>query len=542
MGSVATAGKRTEETSRLRMTLVATPQRPRRVTQPMAASYPSPDRDVMTPGAAVVSRARREEGCDIEAETATQTLHRLTSYEPAREWTDPVDDPRLLRDFVVNDVARFPWPYKRYPAELERLPLPREVPSTSASTVDVLAGTADVESRSIDLAHLSRILYLTAGVVRTTERPYGTWFFRAAGSAGGRFPLELYVVVPEGSGSLPAGTHWYEPLDHALVRVGPPPRSSGPAIVTTGVAWRTGWRYRERGFRHVYWDAGTALSQLLAAAESSGVTPRLFTRFPDLDLATLVGADGVHEWPVAVVSLAEGDPDVEAAAPATPGAVDAEPLEFPLATLAQHAGDLDTFGPALDAGDPVDVPIHDSQPVERVVLARGSQRLMDPERSLSRDVLVTAMRAAMRGIDVPHFVVVHAVDALDAGIYRWPELAQPVRAENLREELFRVSLDQGLARDAAFVVIGATDVGSLDDRGYREAQLHAGVVEGRLHLLAYALGASASGMTFLDSEIPELLGERLDGLLFTCVGVPEYTATPGGTPGTPTAVRMIEAR
>ena len=68
------------------------------------------------------------------------------------------------------------------------------------------------------------------------------------------------------------------------------------------------------------------------------------------------------------------------------------------------------------------------------------------------------------------------------------------------------------------------------------------MVEGRLRLLTYALGASASGMTFLDSEIPELLGEPLDGLLFTCVGVPEYTATPGGAPGTPTAVRMIDAR
>ena len=29
-------------------------------------------------------------------------------------------------------------------------------------------------------------------------------------------------------------------------------------------------------------------------------------------------------------------------------------------------------------------------------------------------------------------------------------------------------------------------------------------------------------MTFLDSEVPALLGEPLDALLFTCVGVPEY--------------------
>jgi hypothetical protein len=62
-------------------------------------------------------------------------------------------------------------------------------------------------------------------------------------------------------------------------------------------------------------------------------------------------------------------------------------------------------------------------------------------------------------------------------------------------------------------------------------------VEGRLHLLAYALGASASGMTFIDSEVPALLGKPLDGLLFTCVGVPTYASAAGGPPGAPTAIR-----
>lgn len=105
-----------------------------------------------------------------------------------------------------------------------------------------------------------------------------------------------------------------------------------------------------------------------------------------------------------------------------------------------------------------------------------------------------------------------------------------------------MSLDQGLARDAAFVVIAATDVGGLDDGEYREAQLTAGVVMGRLHLLAYAVGASASGMTFLDSEVPGLLDDPLDGLLFTCVGVPAYASAAGGLPGAPTAVRKVEPR
>jgi hypothetical protein len=49
-------------------------------------------------------------------------------------------------------------------------------------------------------------------------------------------------------------------------------------------------------------------------------------------------------------------------------------------------------------------------------------------------------------------------------------------------------------------------------------------------------------MTFVDSEVPELLGEPLDALLFTCVGVPEYTPAPGGPPGAPTAIRTVRSR
>ena len=56
------------------------------------------------------------------------------------------------------------------------------------------------------------------------------------------------------------------------------------------------------------------------------------------------------------------------------------------------------------------------------------------------------------------------------------------------------------------------------------------------------LGASASGMTFLDSEIPALLAAPLDGLLFTCVGVPEYASAIGGSPGAPTVVRKVVER
>jgi hypothetical protein len=88
--------------------------------------------------------------------------HRLTSVEPGREddpepfvrgWVTPGDHPLLVHGFVLNVVENWPAACKTYP---EGLPRP---------------------------GHLS------AGVVRVLEREgRPRVLFRAAGSAGGRFP------------------------------------------------------------------------------------------------------------------------------------------------------------------------------------------------------------------------------------------------------------------------------------------------------------------------------------------------------------------
>ena len=466
-------------------------------------------------------------------------LHRLTSYTPDREWDVPIDDPRVRHDIVPNDPDTVPPPVKEYPGDLPRIPLPRDLPRPGVNATVVLAGEI-VAARPLDAAELGRVLFLGAGVVRTATRNGRRFLFRAAGSAGGRFASELYASTRAVAG-VPDGVHWYDPVEHALVRVGPPARGEATTIVVTGVPWRTGWRYAERGWRHLYWDAGTLLSQLSAAAASAGLRPRLRTLFPDPAVRELVGADGVHEHPLALLTLGDGEPAVTASAPATQGSL--PPVELPLCTQAQVAGESDELGePWPEAPVLRDVP--ESPELDAVVLRRGSQRRMDRTATLPRRMLEWPMAAALRGIDLPHWVVVHGVDDVTPGVYRWPDLDRPLRAGVLRDEVLRVCLDQSLAADAAYVVIAATSGAELDDRSYRDAQLSAGLVEGRLHLAAYALGATASGMTFLDSEVPALLGQPDDlvTLLFTCVGVGEYASRAGGGPGAPVEVRPVMPR
>src|SRR5829696_1873258 len=115
--------------------------------------------------------------------------HHLTRYEADREWI-PVDDSRVLQDFVPNDFERWPAPCKAYPDGLPVVELPRDWPVVETPTTAVLAGRPAAVSAVLDLPTLARLLHLSAGVVRILERDdRPTLLFRAAGSAGGRFPL-----------------------------------------------------------------------------------------------------------------------------------------------------------------------------------------------------------------------------------------------------------------------------------------------------------------------------------------------------------------
>ena len=475
----------------------------------------------------------------------TQLLHELTGFLPGLDWFEPQPDVRLVHTFVSNDRDHLPRFAKTYPTDLPRIPLARTMPHLPEAC-EVLAGTASGPLRPLDLAAVSPLLYLSAGVTRMMRRSDGSEYpLRAAGSAGARFPLEVYLSVPHGApGDTPAGVHWYDPLEHVLVTVGPPPVGGRAALVITGVPWRTGWRYRERGFRHIYWDAGTVLSHLLALADALRLGAELYPRFPDAMVAELVGCDGVFEFPVVVLGFG-GPPAVSAGGPTARGELDADAIAFPLVTTAQRAGDVAELDVPLSPGAAV-APLPGGGRLDELLFARSSHRLLDPTRGVRREVVEGLLRSAMRGVDVPHFVAVNEVVGVEPGVYRWPDLDRPVRAGKIRGELYEAAAQQGLPRDASFVVISAIDGTGLSDRGYRDAQLLAGLVLGRLHILAPTVGAGANGMTFDDLLIPALLGEvglqHLLCLVWTCVGVPEYHPKPGGPPTAPVLISLIEPR
>lgn len=441
--------------------------------------------------------------------------HLLTVHRPGR--LGHRDDPRLVQGFRPMVPHRKPPAFKTYPG------VPAE---------PVPPGLDD-------------LLFLSAGVVRVKDHPgFGRLFFRAAGSAGNLSPIEVYVLHDG------RALH-YEPVEHALTPIGL--AQAGPTtVVLTGVPWRTAWKYAERGFRHLYWDAGTMLSHVLAQAPGA----RLQLGFVDAEVSALVGADGVFEFPLAVVVLGEGEPPLSPAPgpPAGRGFLAEGPLEFPVITAAQRAGDLvdrdqveEWRAAAPRAPEPSDVCF--GRPLRDVVRRRGSARELSPSTVAPAEVLVDAMAAAAAPLNADfappgesltgHLLLVHAVEGFEPGMYRWEDGLQQLEARPDTRALGRfLTLDQDLGGAGAYTVFSGSDldavVAALGDRGYRCAQLEAGVVEGRLHLAAYALGFAASGLTFFDEEVRTAFTTSLWPMLVTAVGRATYKSKPGGDPGRPT--------
>jgi len=143
-----------------------------------------------------------------------------------------------------------------------------------------------------------------AGVVRAQDnRDYGggTIHWRAYSSAGALFPVEAYVTSA-------SGLYSFDPLTPGLVRIGEDVRdrlglTAQEVVVLTGIHARTGWKYMERGYRHVWWDAGTMLANLLSLAAADGLAPRLHTAFVDADVNEALGIDGEHEYALALITL-----------------------------------------------------------------------------------------------------------------------------------------------------------------------------------------------------------------------------------------------
>jgi SagB-type dehydrogenase family enzyme len=270
---------------------------------------------------------------------AAQHFHAITKYVRPDGPGDVAilmgEAPRLGPAIGEQNPANEPFPYKIY-TDLPPIPLPRDFPQLDLPAVDALTASGEAPDGTAipDLAAIARLCLRANGILKgwrsTTGREYE---FRAAGCTGARYHLELYLVCGDLPG-LPAGVYHYAAHDHSLRRLregdfraavvaatgNEPAIARAPVIAAwTSTFWRNAWRYQERAYRHVYWDTGTVLANLLAVAASDRLPAEVVLGFADGAINTLLDVDGEREAAVCLVALGKTD--------------DAPPLPPPLAPL-----------------------------------------------------------------------------------------------------------------------------------------------------------------------------------------------------------------
>ena len=453
------------------------------------------------------------------------------------------------------DAALVPKQYKHY-VDLPSIALP--APSTSQrSLLDVNAAPEGV-TQPLRLTDLAALLHYSAGIVRRTNVRGRELAFRAASCTGALYHVELYLVCGEIDAALAAGVYHYDvPSGNLrLMRTGDyrgalaaaccddAIASAAASVVLTSTFWRNAWRYEERAYRHVFWDAGTLLANLLALAESRGLHPVLRSAFVDSDLNALLGLDVRREAAVAVVSLGAGE-QASGAPQVTPLSITTEPLsraeiEYPLiwqthaATSLSGCGDVNAWRRrAAVATHPSPLaPARSAMPLEASIERRGSARRFS-DAPLSLDDLKSVLAAARGSSRSDHglaadlvqpLLIVNRVDGLDAGVYTVDASGalSLVKAGDFAGDAILLALDQPAAGSAAVNVYFVTSMdgvtGALGERGYRAVQLEAGIRTGQVYLASTALGLKATGLTFYDDEVARFLGfEPSDTLVLMLV-------------------------
>ncbi|MGH2721157.1 MAG: SagB/ThcOx family dehydrogenase [Actinomycetota bacterium] len=479
-----------------------------------------------------------DDGADALRRYHEVTKHSYQSVRTGPRGLDWANAPRKFKDYVG----------------VEAVPLPAPTTTGVAAHEAIRRSHRPSTGGKLDLEALSSLAFFAAGVHAVKNRSWGDQAIRTYAAAGALYPDELYVVTGELPG-LPAGVYHYGPLEHALVPVrtgdlrgtlvaaagGYPALAAAPAtLVFTGIPWRTVWKYRTRGWRHLFWDAGMMLANLLAACAARDLPAEVVVDFVDAEVNHLLAVDGRQEFALTLVPVGDGAaaPPAEAVPAIRPDVVPLSPEEIAdreiegaqTASSRRAAGDIRRVRPipAGGEGSTSSLPVTEVaaaasgrlsvDSLEKVILRRGSTRRLAREPMPAAE-LVALLDGALGRFPadagpgpLSALVIANAVEGLPPGAYRYlpPGVFVPVRRGEQRDSAAYLCLEQPLGGDAAavvFVMARLDDyLGALGGRGYRVAQLEAAVGGGRMYLGAYAQCLGCSGITFYDDEVAALFG------------------------------------
>jgi SagB-type dehydrogenase family enzyme len=433
--------------------------------------------------------------------------------------------------------------------------LPREARQTGVSALSAIASTGIKSSAPIDLETLAQLLFLSAGITKSKKYPGGETFFRAAACTGALYEIELYIVC----GDLPdvsAGVYHFGVAEFGLrqLRSGdyrsmlaqatsdPKQVAEAPfTVIFTGTYWRNAWKYQARTYRHFGWDNGTIVANMLAVSAALGLPARLVTGFVDDSVNRLLDLDTTHEVAFSIVPIGTGPSAIKSPKEITPLGLPLLPLsnkemDYPL-MREMHEGSCltspeEVHAYAASSTDAVTTKSNaklislpktgdaeqPSDSIEEVILRRGSTRRF-AQVPITVAQLSIMLQRVTRGIPADFlrrpetrlndlYLIVNSVEGLANGSYyyhREEHALELLRHGNFRKVSGYLGLEQQLPADASVNIFFLANLHQIleqhGNRGYRAAQLEAGVLGGKLYIAAYAQRLGASGLTFYDDDV-----------------------------------------
>jgi len=494
----------------------------------------------------------------------------------AREYHERTNhSPRSVRESSHRlDPATKPRPDKQYvdrpTVEPDHEPAGPSTPVLAGIAQSKADGSSTVEAESGSGGpDVYSICHFATGVTKTLEIRGQSTPFRAAACTGKLYHVDLYAVTGECGPAGPGVYHFDPDADRfdvlregdyrgvlaAAAGEGTAVGTAPVTFVATSTWWRNAWKYRERTYRHAFWDSGTILANLLATAHGAGHRAQVVASDADDPVVELLGLDPEREAPLELVAVGDGDPTP---APRDVAPIDVaiehpsnESVEYPLIHEAWAQSTLDsgeaatrwrerarehegvgTTGPGDGERiplEPVDAETATARPVDVTIERRGSLREYGHEPVSARK-LATVLDRALRGVPsdctagsdarppghlLDCYCVVHGVEGIPSGAYQYhPDEPALERLGDVdRRTAGHLALDQGVVGDAAVNVYLCADVDrvveALGNRGYRLAMLEAGIGLGRLYLATYAhLALGGRGFTFYDELVTEQLSPR----------------------------------
>ncbi len=435
-------------------------------------------------------------------QSIAQHYHERTKYDPET----------LSAKNKGLDWAKQPVPFKEYKigSQIDLKAYIKEKPGSFANN-----------SEAQWWQRLSRLLFCSYGLTARMPSMGNTVYLRAAPSAGGLYPAEMYLLS-RGTSLLPPGLYNYQCRTHSLMHYWESDvwqklqsaclgnsslESTDLAIVIASVFYRSAWRYEDRAYRRIFLDTGHLIGNIELAGALTGYRPHLIGGFVDDDVNELLYIDSKLEGAIAVFGLDDLQgmkPNSRVARTALPSATQTDYPQIPdgqlldyfhAATQIQPGSTAKLNLPEVNLDKSIDDKYNFSfcdkvstvtkpiswgknlEQLEETILKRRSTRafsgeaLQFDELKALLDFTYQPQNYINQNLDnspdyfdlnlIETFIAVSGVEGLERGCYYYAPKAQElrqIRFKNFRRELHFLCLGQDLGRDAAAVIFHTADL------------------------------------------------------------------------------------